>query len=256
MPTSKATISSYNKYSEKWAEKLRNGKNITHKYLEKPAMYKKLPNLSGKSILCIGCGTGEECDYLIKQGAKKVIGIDISSSLIDYAQKNYPKIEFHVMDMEDLKFPNNSFDYIYSSLTLHYVDNRVNPLTEIRRVLKNKGIFLFSTHHPIKWGAKKTKEKNEKTCVIGYSENQKKHACKIYGDYLNTRKIKDIWFNEFEVSYYHKSMSSIITDILKSKFKIIDFIEPKATNAAKKTEKVFWEIHQKIPLFMIFELKK
>ncbi|MBU1110766.1 hypothetical protein KKB83_04060 [Patescibacteria group bacterium] len=71
MATDKDTINSYNQYVKKWAGKLRSGKNIAHEYLEKPAMYKKLPNLSGKSVLCVGCGTGEECDYLLKQGAKK-----------------------------------------------------------------------------------------------------------------------------------------------------------------------------------------
>lgn len=255
MATNKDIIDSYNQYTEKWAEKLRSGKNIAHKYLEKPAMYKKLPDLSSKTVLCVGCGTGEECDYLIKRGAKKVVGIDISSNLIEYARKSYPRIEFHVMNMEKLEFPDNSFDYIYSSLAMHYVDNWVKPLMEIRRVLKNKGIFLFSTHHPVKWGAEKLREISQKTFLMGYSINKKDKTCKIYGDYLNTRKIEDIWFGDFKVSYYYKSMSSIITDIIKSKFEIIDFIEPKAIDSARKTEKVFWEVHQKIPLFMIFELK-
>ena len=51
-------------------------------------------------------------------------------------------------------------------------------------------------------------------------------------------------------------MSSIIKDIIKSRFEIIDFIEPKSIDAAKEEDAVFWEIHQKIPLFMIFELRK
>ena len=256
MAIDKDTINSYNRYVKKWAKKLRSGKNTAHEYLEKPAMYKKLPNLSGKSVLCVGCGTGEECDYLLKQGAKKVVGIDISKGLIDYAKKSYPKIEFHVMDMEKLKFSDSSFDYIYSSLTLHYVKNWVKPLKEIRRVLRDKGIFLFSTHHPVRWGAEKLRETDQKTFLMGYSKNKKDQTCRIYGDYFNTRKIKDVWFDEFEVSYYHKSISSIMTDIIKSEFKIIDFIEPKAIASAKKDEKVFWKIHQKIPLFMIFELRK
>lgn len=256
MATDKNTIDSYNQYTEKWAEKLRSGKNTAHEYLEKPAMYDKLPDLTNKFILCIGCGSGEECDYLMKQGAEKVIGIDISSGLIEYAKKSYPTIEFHVMDMEKLEFLDESFDYIYSSLTMHYVENWIIPLTEIRRVLKNKGFFLFSTHHPVRWAAEKITETDQETFLLGYSKNKKDQTCRMYGDYLNTRKIKDVWFDDFEVSYYHKSMSSIITEILKSKFEIVDFIEPKAIDAAKKDENVFWAIHQKIPLFMIFELRK
>lgn len=109
MATDQDTIKSYNNYAKKWAERLRGGKNIAHKYLEKPAMYGKLPNLANKSVLCIGCGTGEECDYISKQGAKKVVGIDISDGLIEFAQKSYPKINFYVMDMEKIDFP----DFIF-----------------------------------------------------------------------------------------------------------------------------------------------
>ena len=64
MATDKNTIESYNKYTSKSAEKMRSGKNIKHTFLEKPAMYKKLPNLIDKTILCIGCGTAEECAHI------------------------------------------------------------------------------------------------------------------------------------------------------------------------------------------------
>jgi hypothetical protein len=51
MATDKNTIDSYNQYTEKWAKKLRSGKNTAHEYLEKPAMYNKLPDLKNKFIL-------------------------------------------------------------------------------------------------------------------------------------------------------------------------------------------------------------
>ncbi len=147
MATDKKTIESYNKYAKNWAKDLRAGKNKSHEFLEKPAMYKKLPNLSNKIVLCIGCGTGEECEYLLSSGAKKVIGVDLSPGLIEYAKKSYPDIEFHVMDMEKLKFKDSSFDYIYSSLTMHYVEDWKKPLKEAHRVLKNGGgsPFLYTS---------------------------------------------------------------------------------------------------------------
>jgi len=73
---------------------------------------------------------------------------------------------------------------------------------------------------------------------------------------VKTRKIKDLWFDEFEISYYHRPLSSTVRDILKSGFEIIDFIEPKAINSVKNKDKMFWDIRRKIPLFMIFELRK
>ena len=51
---------SYNQHAAQWAERLRSGNNPAHRFLEKPAMYAKLPDLTGQRVLCIGCGSGEE----------------------------------------------------------------------------------------------------------------------------------------------------------------------------------------------------
>jgi ubiquinone/menaquinone biosynthesis C-methylase UbiE len=256
MPTDKSTIEAYDQFAQKWAQKGRGGTSISHSCLERPAMYKKLSDLHGKKVLCIGCGTGEECNYISKQGAEKVVGIDISSGLIEQARKKFPGFEFHVMDMEHLRFENESFDYAYSSLTLHYVPKWLKTLQQVRRVLREDGIFLFSTHHPVKWGAHKDSGDNEYTIKMGYTKNKKNKTCKVYGNYLNTLKIRALWYNQLEVYYYHRPLSAIMQDIFKSKFNIIDFLEPKSTRDAKEKDECFWEIHQKIPLFMIFELRK
>jgi len=255
MPTDKKTIKSYNDYAANWAKKLKNGKNHAHKYLEKPAMYKKLPDLKGKSVLCVGCGTGEECEHLSKLGAKKVVGIDISKGLIDVAIQSYPNLEFHVMDMEKINFSGNSFDFVYSSLTMHYVKNWTKTLCGVYKVLKKNGAFLFSTHHPVKWGAEVHRSKEKNSFLMGY-EKYKSGKSKTFGDYLNTRKINDIWFDEFKVSYYHRPLAEIMKDIMKSGFFISDFIEPKPTKGVIKKRPNFYDIHTKIPLFIIFELRK
>jgi len=255
MATDKKTIKSYDEYALKWAKRMRGGKNIAHKFLEKPAMYKKLPDLKGKSALCIGCGTGEECERLKSLGAKKIIGIDISKGLIDYAKKSFPDLEFHVMDMEKLDFDESSFDFVYSSLTMHYVKDWTKTLRGVHKILNNKGTFLFSTHHPVKWGASVNRSKEKDSFLMGY-EKYESGESKVFGDYLNTRKIDDIWFNEFKVSYYHRPLSEIIGDIVKSGFIVSDFVEPKPLKSVAKEKQNFFDIHSKIPLFMILELKK
>ena len=90
---------------------------------------------------------------------------------------------------------------------------------------------------------------------MGYEKYQSGKV-EVFGDYLNTRKISDIWFNEFKVSYYHRPLSGIINDIIKSGFVISAFIEPKPLRSIVKAKPSFYSIHTKIPLFMIFELKK
>jgi len=256
MPSDKKVIWSYNKYADKWAKKMRSGGNNAHKYLEKPAMYAKLPDLRNKSVLCVGCGTGEECGYIKSLGVKKIIGIDISKEIIRNAKERYPEIKFHVMDMEKINFKRSSFDFVYSSLVLHYLKDWTKVLKNIHKVLKKNGTFLFSTHHPMRWGAEKKRFKDKKSILMGYTKYSDGKRYQVYGDYFKTRKIKDLWFDKFEISYYHRPLSSTVRDILKSGFEIIDFIEPKAINSVKNKDKMFWDIRRKIPLFMIFELRK
>ena len=90
---------------------------------------------------------------------------------------------------------------------------------------------------------------------MGY-EKYKSGESNIFGDYLNTRKIEELWFNEFKVSYYHRPLSEIIGYVIKSGFVISDFIEPKPLKAVAKESQRWFDTNSKIPLFMIFELKK
>lgn len=235
---------------------MRSGKNIAHKYLEKPAMYGKLPNLQGLDVLCVGCGTGEECAHLKSLGAKRVVGVDLSSGLIEYAKQSYPELEFSAMDMEALDFPPDSFDFVYSSLVLHYVDSWQKTLASISNVLKKGGTLLLSTNHPATWGADCTRTDTERKSLLGYVKRKDANTCDITGDYLNTRKINDTWFGDFKVSYIHRSMEALMKDILSSDFEIVDYLEPKAIEKCKEVDPIFWEIHQKIPIFMVFELRK
>ena len=192
-------------------------------------------------------------DYL---KAKKVVGVDISRSLINIAKKNLPDVEFKVMDMEKLELAQSSFDLVYSSLVLHYVKDWTKVLGEVRKVLKKNGIFLFSTHSPIYWSAFKKEDGNEKLRILGYKKDKKTKKIKVYGDYFNVRKINDTWLDNFKVTYYHKPFSFIIKDILKSEFKIIDCIEPRPLDSVKRIDLEFWKKTSKLPLFIIFKLQK
>ena len=250
MPTDDRTIDAYNKNAENWLK----GKNTGHTYLEKPAMYSKLPDLKGKTVLCVGCGAGEECQHIKSLGAKKVVGMDISATLIEKAKKDYPEIEFYVMDMENINFSESLFDFVYSSLVMHYVKDWTKVLSEIKRIMKENGIFLFSTNDPVYWSTEIVYNKEVNANLLGCSKD--KNGFKVYGNGLDVRKIEDIWFGNFKVVYYNKPFSLMIKEILKSGFKILDCIEPKPLEAMKEIDPEFWQKCSKIPFFIIFELKK
>ncbi|NIO44242.1 MAG: methyltransferase domain-containing protein, partial [Candidatus Aenigmarchaeota archaeon] len=113
---------------------------------------KLLGNVKGKKILEIGCGGGQCSIAFAKQGAK-VIGIDISEEQLKFAKnlakKEKVKIKFIRSNIENLKqIKSKSQDIVFSAFALQYVKNLKKCLKEVFRVLKNKGIFVFSLDHP------------------------------------------------------------------------------------------------------------
>ena len=257
MSTDKKTISAYDKYAKEWGERKNkiDGSTIYHLYLEKPAMYGKLSNLKDKSVLCLGCGTGEENEFIHALGAKRVVGVDISSGLIEIAKKAHPHLEFYVMDIEKLDFRNDSFDFVFSSLTMHYLKDWVETLKRVHTVLRQNCIFLFSMTHPFFSSTMLKDNEIEKSRVLGYKDIKNTNNCETYGDYLNP-SMREVTINkDLKVTNYHRPLSTIIKEIVSSGFELLDIVEPKALTPSKEGFPKFWEIHQKIPEFIVFELR-
>lgn len=118
---------------------------------EWPALNQMLPNLAGLNIADLGCGYGWFCRRAKEAGANKVTGFDLSEKMIARAKEMTADeaISYLIADIETLKLPEASFDLIYSSLTLHYIEHLSELLEVVYQALKPKGYFIFSVEHPI-----------------------------------------------------------------------------------------------------------
>lgn len=101
-----------------------------------------------KIVLDAACGVGYGSFYLSKT-AKEVTGVDISAEAIAYAKEHYQKenTRFRVMDVCSLDFPERHFDTVCSFETLEHLDNPLEFLAGVKRVLKEDGILIISTPH-------------------------------------------------------------------------------------------------------------
>ena len=75
--------------------------------LEQPAMKELLPDLNGKAVLDLGCGCGSNCLEFVLNGARRVVGVDISEKMLEVAKKEATdeKIEYKNMSMTDISTP-------------------------------------------------------------------------------------------------------------------------------------------------------
>ena len=114
-------------------------------------LQKLLPDFSGKRVLDLGCGCGWHCGYAAGHGAAYVLGTDLSERMLETARikNSAPAIQYRRSAMEDLTFPEGSFDVVLSSLALHYVRDYEPLMENIFRWLTPGGAFVFSAEHPV-----------------------------------------------------------------------------------------------------------
>lgn len=104
---------------------------------------------STHKVLDIGTGTGI-IPFYISSKVSSVIGIDISPEMIRVANQkqkklNIQNVNFQVQDSYSLAFPDKSFDVVIASNLLHILYEPDKPLNEVKRVMKDNGIFIAPT---------------------------------------------------------------------------------------------------------------
>ena len=101
-----------------------------------------------QSILDIATGTGDLAIALVKTGAKKIVGLDISPGMLAVGKdkvtdkKLNSTIEMVVGDSEKLTFEDNSFDAVTVSFGVRNFETLNTGMAEILRVLKPNGTFV------------------------------------------------------------------------------------------------------------------
>jgi ubiquinone/menaquinone biosynthesis C-methylase UbiE len=106
--------------------------------------------ITGRSVLDIGCGAGRTSFFLARV-AGEYVGADFAASMIDVCRARFAGVRFEVCDVRDMiAFSSASFDtVIFSFNGLDCVDHagRLSGLREVHRVLKPGGLFVFSSHN-------------------------------------------------------------------------------------------------------------
>ena len=81
----------------------------------------KFVKLEGKHILEVGCGDGRLTAFLAKK-ADKVTAIDPEENQIKTAKAAVQGVDFQIGYGEALAFPDESFDIVFFSYSLHHQD--------------------------------------------------------------------------------------------------------------------------------------
>jgi SAM-dependent methyltransferase len=116
-------------------------------------MLQALGSLSGRRVLLLGNGASYKEFYFLHLGAQ-VVFTDLSLVAVRRAQvvfrgselwpEHRDDIEFHAVDAMHLPFPDQSFDVIYGSKFVGFLDNTSYFFSEVKRCLKPGGVCRFA----------------------------------------------------------------------------------------------------------------
>lgn len=100
-----------------------------------------------KKVVDIACGCGYGSEILAKSGARSVISIDNSESVIKYAKRRYSHKNITYINGSANKIPlkNKSVDIVVSFETIEHLNNYKSFIKEIKRILVKGGLLIIST---------------------------------------------------------------------------------------------------------------
>jgi ubiquinone/menaquinone biosynthesis C-methylase UbiE/ADP-ribose pyrophosphatase YjhB (NUDIX family) len=205
-------------------------------------------DVRGKRVLEIGCGGGQCAIAFAKRGAL-VVGKDLSDEQVAFARELAARegVEacFYQGSVEELpEFPDASQDVVFSAYALSYVADIGSCFSEVRRVLKPGGVFVFSCDHPL-------------TNVIS-EEGPPWVVERGYWDaYLVWRWEKDEP-NPLMQSYY-RPVSDIFQHLVDAGFVVERVLEPRPIEDAKRTGFPDLECEERdkmVPATVIFKARK
>lgn len=214
---------------------------------EWPAFRSLLPDLRGRRVLDLGCGFGWHCRYARRNGAKSVVGVDLSARMLAQAAAaaKDEAIEYQQMAIEEARFKEEQFDVVLSSLALHYVEHFQDVCRKVSRWLAEGGSFVFSVEHPIF-----TCLPEQQWCLD--PQGQRRHW--PVDRYLEEGIRHTSWMAD-DVVKYHRTTATYVNDLIQSGLEVTSLVEPAPTEEML-AEKPEWRDECRRPMFLLISAVK
>jgi len=172
--------------------------------------------------------------------------LDLSEGLISIAKREYKNIKFYQGDAKKTNFKNNEFDVIVSSLMVHYFNDLEPLFKEVSRLLKKRGEFIFSMHHPVM----------EVTHRLGVNGKKDKNKL-ILKDYFKEEKYSWKLGKEMKnMIAYHHTFETIIQSLVKEGFVVENLFETRPKKILEKIDKKDYDRANKKPSFIVIKARK
>jgi SAM-dependent methyltransferase len=145
----------------------------------------------GRRYLDVGCGEGRVMRTVANKGASAV-GLDLSYQLVERAGSGV------VADLMAMPLRDDSFDGVYSVLTLEHVEDHESFFVETARVARSGGVLALVINHPI-WTAPGSTPISDSDGEVLWRP----------GEYFSTVS-SEVPAGESSVIFHHRSMATLL----------------------------------------------
>jgi 2-polyprenyl-3-methyl-5-hydroxy-6-metoxy-1,4-benzoquinol methylase len=210
--------------------------------IEDPAIMSVLPDLKALSILDLGSGFGDFCRFARKQGAARVVGVEISKRMIAEAENrtNDSGITYLHTAVEDYAMKAKAYDLVVCRLTMHYVSDYRGVVGSVYRGLRAGGRFILSVEHPL-------------CTALGQGWHEDADGNPLFwpvDDYQKEGERRQHWFVDGVIKY-HRTVETYINTLLDAGFCLTRLLEPQAAKAALKRRPDLRSATRRPPLLVI-----
>lgn len=216
---------------------------------EWPTMRAMLPDVRNLDILDLGCGFGWFCRWAADQGAKSVLGLDLSERMLARARALGSavadgRVRYEIADLEILDLPTAAFDLAYSSLAFHYVEDAARLYAAMHEALRPGGRLVFSTEHPI-------------------------YMAPTHPDWVADADSRAIWpLDHYAVEgprttdwlakgvvKHHRKLATTLNTLIACGF-VIDHVEEFCPSSAQIAEHPEWGVEVHRPMFLLVSARR
>ena len=209
-------------------------------------MLDALRDVSGKSVIDIGCGEGRFSRLLSELGAT-VTGIDLTEPLIERARELGSDKETYLQgDAENLEgVADDSFDLAVSYIVLVDLLDYRRSIREAYRVLRPGGRFVVCNVHPMRTASKS---------IVGWIRDSSGKLFYPLDNYTEEGEREFLWWGGPFINM-HRTISSYVSAFLDAGFTLEGLHEPVPSDE-QLVENPKFDDELRVPNFIIYVLKK
>jgi SAM-dependent methyltransferase len=140
-------------------EQARAREDALDRLVEWPAEREILGDVTGRSILDLGCGNGGKLAELVRDGAVASAGVDIGGNFITSPPTGVELIRGDLSDPDSLpELGGRTFDRILFLQSFGYAKDPVHTLRAARAMLNQRGFILLTRTQPIRYALERAEQ--------------------------------------------------------------------------------------------------